>query len=150
VNDHGLFSGIPEPSCRQFKALVSYCEQHRPNVLAALPALGAELAELTSFSSMLTFVREHSGRRLHISSLRSELKGIPALKANSEAEAVDRILRLSNNDDKVEVPSSWGVFMSVRRVVIMSALYQEESDSDIAQRFGVTTRYLRKLRSSSR
>lgn len=124
--------------------LVAFCEKHRSKVLAALPWIAAELAEGIGFASMLALIRERSGQRLHVPSSRTALRS--KLNIYLPDSVCDRINRLCNSTGTVELPSAWGVFLCVRRVAIAMALHRGEPDLGVAQRYGVTTRYLRKLR----
>jgi hypothetical protein len=137
-----LFSGIAEEGTPAFEELCHFGDAYRGEALAALPWMAAEIAGNDGFAAMLRLVRAEGGARLYIPHDRT-------LFAERVGGAVGerthrRLLDQANATGAVEVPSSWGVFLALRRTAVAAALDLGENRRTIARRFGVTERALRK------
>ena len=137
------FKLVPPPGSPNFEDVVHFCDQHRRMVLAQLPWIAGEVAHAAGFGPMLRIIYDKGGTRLHFSSRevlsrQFELEISPLLYS--------RIITLNNGATFVELPSAWGVFGCLRRTAILVDLGRGLSQSQIAREYGVTMRYVRKLK----
>jgi hypothetical protein len=139
---HVLFSGLPDPGTSSFERMCFFCEANRVQVLAALPWPAAEMGGNEGFSVMFEFIRRFGGTRLYVA---RTLPGfIERLGMEVTKKTHRRFLENADFSGAVDVPSSWGVFVTLRRIAILSALSEGKPRRYVAQCFGVTERYLRK------
>lgn len=137
------FKLVPMPGTRSFAEVVQFCDRHRPLVLAQLPWIAGELAHEVGFAPMLRIVYDKGGTRLHFSS-REILSRQFQLEISQHFYC--RILSLNNGTSFIELPSAWGVFGCLRRTAILVDLVRGTPQSTIAREYGVTMRYVRKLK----
>ncbi|MEO3430485.1 hypothetical protein AAFN88_16625 [Pelagibius sp. CAU 1746] len=140
---HELFECIPPPESAAFAHLVRFCEQNRPLVLASLPFFAAEMAHSNGFADMLRLIRKAGGTKVYISHDRLKFNSRFSLKLTEQQH--DRLVLHSDSSGLIDLPSSWGIFVSIRRAAIIAALKSRHPRGEIVRRFGVTDRYLRKL-----
>jgi len=138
-----LFECIPPPGSAGFAELVGFCEQHRSLVLASLPFVAAEMAHSNGFAEMLKVIRRAGGTKVYISHDRRKFNSRFHLSLDEKQH--DRLVLQSDSSGLVDLPSSWGIFVSIRRAAIIAALKNRHPRDEIVRRFGVTNRYLRKL-----
>lgn len=138
-----MFECIPRPQSAAFAELVGFCEQHRSLVLASLPFFAAELAHSNGFAEMLKLIRAAGGTKVYISHDHVKFNARFSL-ALTESQH-DRLVLQSDSSGLIDLPSSWGIFVSIRRAAIIAALKNRHPRDEIVRRFGVTDRYLRKL-----
>lgn len=142
---HLIFSGLPESDSSAFRELCLFCEVHRGQVLATLPWAAAEIGGNDGFALMLDLVRARGGTRLYVSTLHSRF--IERLALPIGVETHRRLLAQANAASLIEIPSAWGVFTALRRVAILAALEDGWRPQEVARRFGVSERSLRRTRS---
>lgn len=140
---HTLFSGIAEEGTPGFDELRRFCDAHRGDALAALPWMAAEIGGNDGFAAMLRLVRTESGSRLYVP--RDRALFVERTGGTIGERTHRRLIDQAGSAGAVEVPSSWGVFLALRRVAIGAALAQGDSRRLVAHRYGVTERALRKL-----
>lgn len=92
---------------------------------------------------MLVFIREFSGARLHVSANHARFRERLGIDISTSSHR--RILIGAGHSQIVDVPSAWGVFLTLRRVAIQSALKEGAEVRQIARKFGVSERSLRHL-----
>jgi hypothetical protein len=138
-----VFSGIPPADTERFNWLLAFCEGYRDYVLATLPWLLAEVAQVNGFKDMLIVARNRSGQCVAIPSHASELESRLGISVSDKL--YHNIRRLAAGPS-VDIPSAWGTFLALRRAAIDIALQDGLPDQEIAVRFGVTVRHLRQAR----
>jgi hypothetical protein len=141
--DHRVFTGFPEAGSAGRAALLKFCEENRPHVLAVMSWVAAEIADLAGFEVLFDILRNHGGTTFYIphniKRCRSKLKLDIPIKLH------DRFIVLSDSNGCINVPSSWGTFLAIRRVAIMMDLKAGKPHRTITRTFGVTDRFLRTL-----
>jgi hypothetical protein len=138
-----IFSGIPPVATERFDWLLAFCEGFRGYVLATLPWLLSEVAQMNGFKDMLIVARNRSGQCVAIPSHASELGSRLGI---SVSDALYQNIRRLAAGPSIDIPSAWGTFLALRRAAVDVALQNGLSDQDIAVRFGVTVRHLRQAR----
>lgn len=136
-----LFQGLPSEKSADFVELCAFCSMHRANVLASLPWLAADIAGLDGFPLMFKFVTNFSGARLHVSTDPKKFKKTVGIDISDRTHR--RILLGAGSSQIIDVPSAWGIFISLRRVAIQSMIQGGAEPREVARRFGVSERSLR-------
>jgi hypothetical protein len=115
---------------------------NRAQVLAALPWVAAEVGGNDGFPAMLDFVGRWSGARFYVprDPRRFAAKAGMALGPITHG----RFLREAGPAALVEIPSAWGVFFALRRVAVAAAMARGDPPVQVARRFGVSERSLRR------
>lgn len=144
MDSNSLFTGIPPPDSQEFGALVAFCEAHRPAVLASLPFIAAELAEVEGFAGMMRFIRSFGGHQRYVPTTRCGFQ--QSWPGGLKPAAQDQMILYANSKGQLDIPSSWGVYLALRRTAIFEALSEGQCDRAIASKFGSTQRNVRRLR----
>jgi hypothetical protein len=136
-----LFTALPPPGSAGFASLIGFCQECRPRVLAALPWVAAEVAGNDGFAIMLAFVSRWSGSRFYVPPDHGRFTQKAGFAIGHATHR--RFLKEAGPAALVEIPSAWGVFLSLRRVAAAAALARGDPPARVARRFGVTERSLR-------
>lgn len=140
MNTNALFDGsvIGSDDCTKF------CNENRIFVLASLPVVMSELAGLCGFDVMFKLVNHSGGKKIYLP------KSLDGFERNYgiciPENSYHYWRRLSKLNGQIEVPSKWGIFLSLRRTAIYIALREGISNDELILSFGITQRQLRNLK----
>lgn len=150
-----LFECIPDPGTAKHSLLLDFCKTNHSYVLASLPFIAAEIAEFCGYYAFFELIREFGGSKINIA-------GGPEMLVNRYGISISdtdyKKLQHHVACDWVDLPSAWGVFVALRRTAIMSEVTQSHIpppsqtklnratlNRTLAQKYGVSERYVRKL-----
>ncbi|WP_330984954.1 MULTISPECIES: hypothetical protein [Enterobacterales] len=153
INDHLsqiyplIFSGLPAISSETEKELIEFCESYQQYVLSAMPWVAAEIAGLCGFATLFRLMDRHGGRKLYLPKEVSRF--IRLYGVEMSREQYQRLLKRVDSSGNIELPSAWGVFISIRRAAMQMAMRENVPSMDLTRAFGVSMRNIRMIRSSS-
>ncbi|NTE87456.1 hypothetical protein [Agrobacterium rubi] len=137
-----VFCGIPLPGDAAFAVIVEFYERSKPEVLASMPWVAAELCEHEGLETMLGFIEKNGGRRLYIAKdFKAFNKKISVVIKETTHE---RLRHFARDHSLIDIPSLWGIFLALRRVAIRHFIRKGANPGRISKDFGVTDRYIRK------
>lgn len=140
---HALFAGLPTPSSRRFRPLASFCREQKGRVQAGLPWLAAELSQTVGFERLFVLLGEKGGTRIYAEDL---FRCLEDSDTGFDPVLFEKLINMNNSSERFELPSAWGIFTSIRKVAIELELCRQTPAPEIARNYGVTLRYLRKLK----
>ncbi len=121
--------------------MVCFCEGNREQLLAALPWPAAEIGGNDGFIPMLEFVRRWSGARFYVP--REHARFVAKAGVPIGLRTHRRFLKDAGAASLIEIPSAWGIFLTLRSQAIAAAIDGGAPSGEVARRFGVTERSLR-------
>lgn len=120
--------------------LIDYCKENRCRTLSFIPSLAAEIADCAGFEAMFLFINEHGGKKIYLPATNEIFHEKYSLSLdNRNYEKIKKIARTNN---QLDIPSSWGLFLAIRRCAIYSALDNGWPTANVIKIFGVTQRQL--------
>lgn len=145
-----FFECIPPKSSERYLGLLEFCHTNHSYVLASLPFIASEIAEYCGYPAFFELIREKGGTKINIAGGHNKLKERYALSI-SPANYERMLFHMEN--DWVDLPSAWGVFVALRRTAILSEITQKKLPKtpapslprSFARKYGVSERYIRKL-----
>jgi len=139
-----LFTGLPTLGSKEHSKMISFCEENRVQVLSTLPWAAAEIAGIDGFETMMEIIHKVGGRRLYLYNNVHRLN--EKLNVSISINLYQRLSSHLSTDRFLDIPSTWGIFIALRRAAIQRALMRGAPNKDIVALFGVTERSLRKQR----
>lgn len=143
-----LFECIPALGSERHALLLDFCRHHHSHVLASMPFIAAEIAAYCGYYAFFELIREYGGTKINIGGGAARLTERYGLAIS--AQDYERLL-YHTECDWVDLPSAWGVFMALRRTAIMAEYngfrpsVGPSFNRTLAQKYGVSERYVRKL-----
>lgn len=132
-----IFCGIPAPGTEDFEALVAFCENNEPLVLASISSITAEFASAFGFREALTLIRQYGGGRVYLSKTRIASTPI------KNPESLERLLLALEGLGEISLPSATGTMDAIRRVAVGIEIARGESTVRVCRRYGISTRAVR-------
>ncbi len=139
----GVFSGLPDLNDPRFSVFNDFYLNNKVTVLASLPWVVSEIIENDGFDKMIEFIINHGGGRIYVS--RDYPLFLQRVGMHLSKKTHDKMLFHSMPDNVLDIPSSWGIYLKLRNVVVRLLLSQGVSQEQIARDFGITSRALRKI-----
>lgn len=140
-----IFSGLPEVNSNGERELIDFCNRHKENVLAAMPWVASEIADACGFESLFCLIRHYGGRKIYLPRLTDKFREKYAIAILPKH--YDRLCKSAGATGNIDIPSAWGVFVSIRRAAMQTALQKQVPPTLLVQTFGVTMRSIRNLKS---
>ena len=138
-----IFKGLPVYDREAFAALEKMFNDHRGEILAALPWLAAELINEVDLKTGLEFIFDEGGNSFYIPNNTAGLSD--KLHITLSNKLIDRIVYFSGSGGNIEIPSPWGVSGCIRRTMIRVLCQQKYSREHIRRIFGVSNRSIRHI-----
>ena len=128
-----VFRGLPLPRSSGSEQLIRFYNQYTEHSLAAMPLMASELTIALGFAGMLNFFRKNELSKVHV---KRGCEFFLRLGIDSQHDACERIMRLSDGDGYVYLPSASGVYLALKRAAIHIALKNSVEKKDIIRFFG--------------
>ncbi|WP_369790564.1 hypothetical protein [Rouxiella sp. WC2420] len=138
-----LFDGsiIESQSCLRF------CDENKIQVLASLPNIASELAGLCGFSTMFVLIKTFGGRKIYLPKTALHFAKSTGMVIPDDEYLLWR--RLAKVNGQMEIPSKWGIFLSLRRAAIYLSIKEGSDREKLIVSFGITQRQIRNLKIKS-
>lgn len=120
--------------------LIDYCNENRCRVLSFIPCLAAEIAGQCGFITMFELIINYGGKKVYLPDKATQFNEKYALSVTSEQ--YNKIKKIARSTGQLDIPSSWGVFLSIRRSAIHDAIKNKWDIDDITKKFGITERQI--------
>lgn len=135
-----LFDGsiIDSQSC------INFCDQNKIQVLASLPLIASELAGLCGFGTMFSLISAYGGRKIYLPKSAHGFTHSTGLVIPDVEYIYWR--RLAKLNGQMEIPSKWGIFLSLRRAAIYLSIKERSDKEQLIVSFGITQRQIRNLK----
>jgi hypothetical protein len=138
-----LFRGLPDPSERDFQKLVEFSEDNAGRILPLLPAFTSLIASRLSFTAAYTISYNFSGKRIYLAKSKEAFER--KIQCKLDEDTYEQILDIAFAEPHIEIPSAWGVFTVIRKIVILDYLEQTQSKVQARIEFGSNRRFIDKL-----
>lgn len=138
-----LFDGsvIDSQSC------INFCDEHKIQVLASLPMVASELAGLCGFPTMFQLINHQGGRKIYLPKSADSFAHTMGVVIPVKEYLLWR--RLAKLNGQMEIPSKWGIFLSLRRAAIYLSIKEGSDKEQLIVAFGITQRQIRNLKVKS-
>lgn len=150
---NSLFECIPREGTEKHAQLLEFCRQNHSHILATMPFIASEVAEFCGYYAFFELIREFGGSKINIGGGPEKLLKRYGLFLSDETYEK---LMFHTECDWIDLPSAWGVFIALRRAAIMGEVKKARFSANkapilnrsLAQKYGVSERYVRKLSKS--
>lgn len=120
----------------EHEALLALCERYRSEALAMLPFLAAEIADATSFGTLLQLCDRYGGTAVHLPEKPSERSAIAQVIGPAALMALtDRI-----GGGLIDMPARNGLASALRPLIVRHLARAGATNADIARKLGITAR----------
>lgn len=133
-----LLAGASRQLCLEF------CEQNRDLVIACLPGSLTKIASVSGFAVMLDLVTGHGGKRIYLPTRTDRFYEQTGLSVSEPTYTDWR--GLADVNGQIDIPSTWGVFLALRRAAIRLALARKWTPEALHATFGISRRQLKNYR----
>ncbi len=137
------FRGLPANGSKTYQQLLAFYNKYPETSLAAMPAIASELTIATGFPSMLDFFRCNHAAKAHV---QPGCRFFSKLHLEPMPDTCKRIIKISDSDQYIYLPSGSGVYMALKRAAIQLAIKHSTCKQDIITFFGISNRHLRNIR----
>ncbi|MDC7807114.1 hypothetical protein PQS31_09805 [Luteimonas sp BLCC-B24] len=138
IGGASIFQGESRHMC------VSFCEQNKAFVVEALPASLAEIGAIGGFELIIDLVNSYGGKRLYLPTRAARFFDMTGLDVPSVVYQHWR--DIADVNGQLDIPSSWGLFLSLRRAAIRVAVARKWPPEMLHATFGVSRRQLKAYR----
>ncbi|WP_431224953.1 hypothetical protein ACQ86O_09050 [Serratia sp. L9] len=140
-----LFSGLPLESSQRESHLISFCERYKTNILSVMPWVASEFAAYCGFEVLFRILHSHGGRKIY---LPKELDKFSCLYGvNIPQHSYLKLYKKADSSGYLDIPSTWGVFIAIRRAALQIAMKEDIPAKLLTQTFGITMRNIRLIKS---
>lgn len=140
-----LFSGLPLQHSEKESRLIHFCERHKMNILSAMPWVASELAEHCGFTCLFNLIHLHGGQKIYLPKEVTRFCQIYNLTIS--AHSYQKLYKKIDSSGYLDTPSTWGVFIAIRRAAMQVAMKEEIPQKLLTQTFGITMRSIRLIKS---
>jgi hypothetical protein len=126
------------------QACLDFCEQNRGLVLACLPDSLSAVVLATGFATMLQLVTAYGGRRLYLPTRPDKFHTQTGLSIPSVHYELWR--EHADVNGQIDIPSTWGLFLALRRAAIRLALARDWPPEALHTTFGISRKQLKAYR----
>lgn len=127
-------------------ALTRFCEAHHETVLLYLPAVLEPLARTSGWNLVLDLVARLGGRRIYLPTDANRFARQTTIQVAPDHYQLWRLQ--ADGSGQIDVPSAWGVYLSVRRAALSYAVSDSWAPAILQSTFGLSRTQLRTYRSS--
>ncbi len=140
-----LFSGLPLENSERESHLIGFCERYKTNILSAMPWVASEFAAYCGFEILFKILHSHGGRKIY---LPKELNKFSHLYGvNIPQHSYLKLYKKADSSGYLDIPSTWGVFIAIRRAAMQIAMKEDVPAKRLTQTFGITMRNIRLIKS---
>ena len=143
-HDTNLFYGLPLINSEGEKKLLEFCDRNRISVLSTMSFIASEIAGNCGFNTLFYLIHNCGGRKIYFPKDFSRFNEIYGV--NIPCSIYEKIIYQIDVSRGIDLPSAWGVFMSIRRAAIQIALNEKMPFSEVAKNFGISVRGVRMFR----
>lgn len=137
---YNLFDGSEIENC----AFLDFCLNNKVHVLAGLPCVMAELAGRCGFEVMFHLVARYGGKKIYLPKSAADFELATGIVIPDTDYTRWRYTSTLNG--QIEIPSRWGIFLSLRRTAIYLSIKEGASGEELLMHYGITQRQIRNLR----
>lgn len=137
---YALFDGSEIES----DAFLEFCNNNQVHVLAGLPCVMSELAGRCGFAVMFHLVARFGGKKIYLPKCAADFSQATGIVIPESEYAHWRYISTLNG--QVEIPSRWGIFLSLRRTAIYLSIKTGATGDELLTHYGITQRQIRNLR----
>ncbi len=141
-----IFCGFIFVDHKNFNELIDFCDSHEHRVISCLPNAAGILASNSGFKVMFEFVKKHGSKKIYIPA--SKEKFNTKYDLDFDARHFTNLYSYIDSRGFIDMSSVWGVYTAVRRAAMLEDILRGKSNEDIINRFGITDRGIRKIKSS--
>ncbi|KLJ01917.1 hypothetical protein [Luteimonas sp. FCS-9] len=135
IGGASIFMGESRHMC------VCFCEQNKTFVVEALPASLAEIGAIGGFDLVIDLVNAYGGKRIYLPTRATRFFDMTGLDV--PPTVYEHWRDIADVNGQLDIPSSWGLFLSLRRAAIRVAIARKWPPELLQATFGVSRRQLK-------
>ncbi|TQI82339.1 hypothetical protein FHU10_2692 [Serratia fonticola] len=140
-----LFSGLPLQNSERELRLVTFCERYKTNILSVMPWVASEFAAYSGFENLFKLLHSYGGRKIYLPKELSKFCHLYGV--DIPQHSYHKLYKKADSSGYLDVPSTWGVFIAIRRAAMQIAMKENIPAKLLTQTFGVTMRNIRLIKS---